>query len=213
MSIVFDYKLNAEWPGWAIVSFGNGSQQLHIEIEYGEDYLGKFARVAAAVCGAFVNTTVVLEQIPKGGYACNFWNDGDQLSIKIRKLDALDNYTQMHQGAILFEASGGRHAFAVEVTCAMDRIYREMGLCGYIKKWYTNEFPLYQYFHLRMLLDRSPLVHQIASVVRAGRSAAALELQLLLAAPDLDERGSGIDIPLAAYDHDPNEESGEQQRQ
>ncbi|MBZ0172356.1 MAG: hypothetical protein K8E66_08260, partial [Phycisphaerales bacterium] len=94
---------------------------------------------------------------------------------------------------------------AVEIARELDRVLREHGLCGYMKHWYTAPFPLYEYFRLRMLLDRSPLVQQIESEVRAGRSAASLELQLLLTPPELDAQGLGVAISLAPYEGGPSE--------
>jgi hypothetical protein len=191
MPIDFEYELDPQDMGWARCAIIGGDNRIETEVSYIADSIGRLATFARTCVDGFATDDIPFAYEP-GAWVCRFAREGPRILLIVRD-DPEDTRRPLPKDApILLEAEEHHRQFAVNICRLLHSLWIRHGLLGYRRLWDLAEFPFHQYLHLRLLLDRSPLVARIAESLKAKACTRELELTLLNSEPDLSPEGSGV---------------------
>ncbi|MBN8596191.1 MAG: hypothetical protein J0L78_00810 [Planctomycetes bacterium] len=172
----FEYTLAEH--GWARTALTIGGQRHEFENAFGSDPIGSLAQLAirfAAKTGV-PKTEIVFDCENRGDYIAQFTHrDPSKFEFWHQPMQGLDGIERPRTHFASCEIDS--FAFALNIARILDHLFRTHGFVGYLRSWQHFAFPLREYFFLRLLLDESPIIHEITRVSNA--SSFELELDLL----------------------------------
>lgn len=178
----YDLSATATEIGWATAVFTLDGERHELLHAYTFHPLQSVASVALRIAkGIGVPPTAIVFDAEPSGYIARFTHR-DPTSFTLTAHNDIRN-TQRgseHADAIVSEEIESL-TFAVSVACALHSLYRRYGELGFLRRWSRFSFPMRHYWHLRLLLDSSPLIDEIGHAEES--KIAELEGKLLLAEP------------------------------
>lgn len=164
--------------GWARTVFTVGDERFEFENAYGSDPIGNLAQLAIH-WGAGIGvskTEIVFDCENLGNYIASFkFRDPAEFELWFEPWDVGE--PPAPQRTLLAACEINSFAFAVNIASILDDLLRTHGFVGYLQKWQHFAFPLREYLFLRLLLDESPIIAQIA--IASNETSLAMELDLL----------------------------------
>jgi hypothetical protein len=189
----FEYVLQEH--GWAIATFAIDGRRIVMDHGYCSHPLGDLATIGVLLAAGtgLPRTSAEFDGEPGGHVA--FFTHRDPTRFELWQSHDVMKFETAEKELLVKEEIDSIH-FATSVGAVLHGLYRQHGLAGFARRWVQYSFPFLQYWHLRLLLDESPLIDEML----AERENAAAELRILeceprWAAARLDRRTSKIELP------------------
>ncbi len=180
----FSYELNSEATtiGWATAVFTLDGERHELAHAYTFHPLRTVATIALRIAKGIgvPPTSAVFDEEPSG-YIAQFVQRDPTIFTLTEYKDIWDAKRGFEHAVSIVSEEIESLPFAVSVARALHLLYRRHGELGFLRRWNRFSFPMRHYWHLRLLLDSSPLIDELSDVEES--KIGECEAKLLLAEP------------------------------